>query len=189
MRSDRWQATKNPVRILLSRVRYSTGIWVETFIRKHGKWEDWHNKDHKIRRAIWEYAIDAEGDSNCIYYPLLGKIIKWDRRIDKTRKQWLKIHRKGKGKTPQDKKLEEKLWSRLMRQEAMKDKWLKFEDPEYITKAEEEADFRRRLQHHKEHGTFPDTPPLVRGGKRFTDEEWKEILDKKAKDENPPIAL
>ncbi len=186
MEADRWAHTKNPIRHLAANVRYRTGLWVEDYMRKHGEWEDWHNKDHKIRRAIWEYAIDAEGASNCIEMPLLGKIIKWDQRKNKTMHKWHDL--RSKATTKAEKAKVQKLWDKMKHEEAMKDKWLKFEDPEYITKAEEQEDFRIRLAHLKEHGEFPKTPPLLQGGKRFTQEEWDKIQAEK-ETKNPPIAL
>lgn len=188
MRLNRYEHTKNPARIIAGKVRYRTGLWVEEYIENRDDRKDWTKKKNKIRRAIWEYGIDSEGAYNCTTMPLLGKIIKWQTRKDRTMKKWHKLYSK-RPKTDQEKKRVEKLWKKMKREEAMMDKWLKFEDPDYITKAEERANEKERFDYYHEHGEFPDTPPLIQGAKRFTDEEWKALKEKRAKDKKPPIAL
>lgn len=183
---NRWELSKNPFRRALGTVRYRTGLWVERYVHEHGEWEDWTNEDHKIRRAIWEYGINAEGATNCIENPLLGKIIKWEQRQERTRHLWVEARKHAK--TPAEKKRVEKLWDKLKYQEAQQDKWLKFEDPDYITRAEEKEDQAKSSAYYREHGEFPKTPPLLRGGKRFTQEEWDEAR-REQENHKPPIAL
>lgn len=186
MKADRWHRSKNPIRVIAGRVRYRTGLWVEDYIDDRPDRKQWTNKKHKIRRAIWEYGIDAEGDSNCIEYPLLGKIIKWERRKMKTMKKWHKLHTSAK--TNAEKAVVAKLWKKMKHEEAMMDKWLKFEDERYVTRAEEREYQKEQIEYYKEHGEFPKTPPLIHGTNRMTQDEWDEVQAKR-NEKKPPIAL
>lgn len=178
MDRNRWQPTKNPFRLIAARIRYTTGSWVEDFIDGRDDKKSWSKKKNRVRYAIWEYGVRAESASNCIYYPLLGKIVKWADRHERTNRVWYKLYRKG-DKTVQEQKLMDRLWKKMQRQTDKGDKWRKFEDPDYITRIEAEEDLERRMEYRRQYGESPNTPPLTHGGKRFTQEEW-DALDKEA---------
>jgi hypothetical protein len=95
MFTSRFQYTKNPFRLALAEVRHRTGFLVENFIDSRDDSKAWSKKKNRIRRRIWEYGKGTESSYNCLISPVLGSIIKWEKRESRAMKKFIKAQKAG----------------------------------------------------------------------------------------------
>lgn len=130
---NRYTYTKNPFRKALAEVRYTVGNYVRDHVATGESWQDENNR---IRYAVWEWGYNSEGACNCLLQPLLGKIIKWERKAEKVLNVWHPLH------MAQDPKAARWL-TRYNKFTDRKDHYLKLDNPDYESRLDLMANFEK----------------------------------------------